>query len=278
LKIAGNILAEAFNLITSVIKGDWNKFGESLFNIFKYAWNAIVQFLSFALKMVGNTIGAFTRIFDKDLGDTITKSTELTANKFADYFKFAFKDVKTSSEKIDIFKLFKKDIKDVEKPISDFQKTMNSLNEEMGKLNILFGQFRQMSKLDFIEGQIKVLNAAIDDLAGQKTDQALKKLAELIQLRGELLLAQKVSQALINPGGDIEVITEPEVKPKFDENQFNAGKEAMETWFSSIRKKFKEMQKLAKESEEYLDAIYIMLIFGEKLEKDNSTVLIIIEK
>jgi hypothetical protein len=33
-----------------------------------------------------------------------------------------------------------------------------------------------------------------------------------------------------------------------------------------------------KESEEYLDAIDIMLIFGQKLEKDNSTVLIIIEK
>jgi hypothetical protein len=33
-----------------------------------------------------------------------------------------------------------------------------------------------------------------------------------------------------------------------------------------------------KESEEYLDAIDIMLIFGQKLEKDNSTVLIVIEK
>jgi hypothetical protein len=105
-KIAGNILAEAFNLVTSVIKGDWSKFGESLLNIFKYAWNAIVQFLSFSLKMVGNTIGAFTRIFDKDLGDTITKSTEYTANKFADSFKFAFKEVEKESKKFDIFSIF----------------------------------------------------------------------------------------------------------------------------------------------------------------------------
>jgi uncharacterized protein YukE len=106
LKIAGNILAEGFNLVTSVIKGDWSKFGESLLNIFKYAWNAIVQFLSFSLKMVGNAIGAFTRIFDKDLGDTITKSTEYTANKFADSFKFAFKEVEKESKKFDIFSIF----------------------------------------------------------------------------------------------------------------------------------------------------------------------------
>ena len=106
VKIAGNILAEAFNLVTSVIKGDWAKFGESLLNIFKYAWNAIVQFLSFSLKMVGNAIGAFTRIFNKDLGDTITKSTEYTANKFADSFKFAFKEVEKESKKFDIFSIF----------------------------------------------------------------------------------------------------------------------------------------------------------------------------
>jgi len=106
VKIAGNILAEAFNLVTSVIKGDWSKFGESLLNIFKYAWNAIVQFLSFSLKMVGNAIGAFTRIFNKDLGDTITKSTEYTANKFSDSFKFAFKEVEKAGKKIDVFSLF----------------------------------------------------------------------------------------------------------------------------------------------------------------------------
>jgi hypothetical protein len=106
VKIGGNILAEAFNLITSVIKGDWSKFGESLLNIFKYAWNGIIQFLSFSLKMVGNAIGAFTRIFNKDLGDTITKSTEYTANQFADSFKFAFKEVEKAGKKIDVFSLF----------------------------------------------------------------------------------------------------------------------------------------------------------------------------
>jgi hypothetical protein len=252
LKIAGNILAEAFNLVTSVIKGDWSKFGESLLNIFKYAWNAIVQFLSFSLKMVGNAIGAFTRIFNKDLGDAITKSTEYTANKFSDSFKFAFKEVEKSGEKIDVFKWFKKDIKNTEVPLSDFQKTMNSLNTEMSKLNLLFGQFRQMSQLDFLEGQIRALNSAIDDLAGQKTKEALKKLAELIQLRGELLLQQKLAEAQQNIGGDIEVITEPVAKPVFDKNTFNAGKEQLEGWFESIRKKFKEMQKMAKENAEYL--------------------------
>jgi uncharacterized protein YukE len=105
-KIAFDILANAFTLVTSVIKGDWSKFGESLLNIFKYTWNAIVQFLSFSLKMLGNGIGAFTRIFNKDLGDAITKSTEYTANKFSDSFKFAFKEVQKESKKIDIFSLF----------------------------------------------------------------------------------------------------------------------------------------------------------------------------
>jgi len=105
-KIAFDILANAFTLVTSVIKGDWSKFGESLLNIFKYTWNAIVQFLSFSLKMLGNGIGAFTRIFNKDLGDSITKSTEYTANKFSDSFKFAFKEVEKAGKKIDIFSLF----------------------------------------------------------------------------------------------------------------------------------------------------------------------------
>lgn len=257
LKIAGNILAEAFNLVTSVIKGDWKKFGESLFNIFKYVWNAIIQFLSFSLKMIGNAVGAFTRIFNKDLGDTITKSTEYTANKFAEEFKFAFKEVEKSSEKIDIFKLFKKDLKDVEKPVSDFEKTMSSFNAEMSKLTLLFVEFRQMTQIDFLEGQIKALNIAIDDLAGQKTDQALKKLRELIQLRGELLLKQKLAEAQQNIGGDIEVITEPVAKPVFDKNTFEAGQMVMENWFESIRKKFKEVQKMAKESQEYLMKIGI---------------------
>jgi hypothetical protein len=116
-KIAFDILANAFTLVVSVIKGDWSKFGESLLNIFKYTWNAIVQFLSFSLKMIGNTIGAFTRIFNKDLGDSITKSTEYTANKFSDSFKFAFKEVEKEYKKFDVFSLFggKKKAKDTNK-------------------------------------------------------------------------------------------------------------------------------------------------------------------
>ena len=86
------------------IQVDFREIGPSvdifpLLNIFKYAWNGIIQFLSFALKMVGNGIGAFTRIFNKDLGDAITKSTEYTANKFSDSFKFAFKEVQKESKK-----------------------------------------------------------------------------------------------------------------------------------------------------------------------------------
>jgi hypothetical protein len=109
-----------------------------------------------------------------------------------------------------------------------------------------------MTELDYLEGQIRALNAAIDDLAGQKTDEAIKKLQELIQLRGELLLTQKLAEAQQNIGGDIEVITEPVAKPVFDKNTFEAGKEQLEGWFDSIRKKFKEMQKMAKENAEYL--------------------------
>jgi hypothetical protein len=66
------------------------------------------------------------------------------------------------------------------------------------------------------------------------------------------LLQQKVGEAMQYAGGEIEVIKETEDKPVFDKNQFKAGKEAMETWFDSIRNKFKEMQKMAKENSEYL--------------------------
>jgi hypothetical protein len=253
----GNNFAYMFKAITSILKGDWKSFSEVLVKYFKNAWNLIIEILAYGLKTFGNLVGGVVGIFDKDFGKLIADSTQITADKFAEKFKYAFEDIKGEGEKIDIFKLFKKDLKDVEVPLTDFQKTMKSLNDEVRKLSILFLEFRQISELDYLEGEIRALNAAIDDLAGQKTDEAIRKLEELIQRRGELLLTQRVSQALQNPGGDIEVITEPEVKPKFDENQFNAGKEAMETWFSSIRKKFKEMQKLAKESEEYLMKIGI---------------------
>jgi hypothetical protein len=252
LKYVGNQFANIFKLVIAVLKGDWKTFAEVLVNYWKNAWNIIIDVLGYSLKTVGNVIGGVVGIFDKNFGKLIAKSTEITANKFTEKFKYAFKEVEGASEQIDIFKWFKKDVKDVEKPISDFQKTMNSLNEEMGKLNLLFGQFRQMSKLDFLEGQIRVLNSAIDDLAGQKTDEALKKLAELIQLRGELLLQQKTGEALQNAGGDIEVITEPIAKPVFDKNTFEAGKMVLENWFDSVRNKFKEMKKMAKESQEFL--------------------------
>ena len=252
LKYAGNVVANAFKLVTSVLKGDWQSFSDVIVNSFKNAWNIIIEILAYGLKTFGNLVGGVVGIFDKDFGKLIANSTQTTANIFADKFKYAFKEVQGAGEKIDIFKLFKKDIKNTEVPLSDFQKTMNSLNTEMSKLNLLFGQFRQMSQLDFLEGQIRALNSAIDDLAGQKTKEALKKLAELIQLRGELLLQQKLAEAQQNIGGDIEVITEPVAKPVFDKNTFNAGKEQLEGWFESIRKKFKEMQKMAKENAEYL--------------------------
>jgi len=252
LKYAGNVVANAFKLVTSVLKGDWQSFSDVIVNSFKNAWNIIIEILAYGLKTFGNLVGGVVGIFDKDFGKLIANSTQTTANIFADKFKYAFKEVQGAGEKIDIFKLFKKDIKNTEVPLSDFQKTMNSLNTEMSKLNLLFGQFRQMSQLDFLEGQIRALNSAIDDLAGQKTKEALKKLAELIQLRGELLLQQKLAEAQQNIGGDIEVITEPVAKQVFDKNTFNAGKEQLEGWFESIRKKFKEMQKMAKENAEYL--------------------------
>jgi hypothetical protein len=106
LKLAGAILANGFELITSLVKLDWAKFGEALLNIFKLAWNGIIQFLSFALKQVGNGVGAFVKIFNKDLGDTILKSVDFTANEFANKFKFAFKEVEGAAKKIDIFSLF----------------------------------------------------------------------------------------------------------------------------------------------------------------------------
>jgi hypothetical protein len=260
ITVVGNNFALMFKAITSILKGDWKTFSEVLVKYFKSAWNLIIEILAYGLKTFGNLVGGVVGIFDKDFGKLIANSTQITADKFAEKFKYAFEDVKKEGEKIDIFKLFKKDLKNVEKPISDFQKTMNSFNEEMGKLNVLFFQFKQMSKLDFLEGQIRALNVAIDDLAGQKTDDALKKLAELIQLRGELLLQQKVGESIQNLAGDIEVITEPTAKPVFDKNTFNAHKEQLEGWFSSVKKNFKEMQKMAKESEEYLMKIGIGLM------------------
>jgi hypothetical protein len=252
ITVVGNNIAYMFKAFTSVLKGDWKTLGETLIDYWKSAWNLIIDILSYSLKTVGNLVGGVVGIFDKDFGKLIAKSTEITAKKFSERFKYAFKEVEGASEQIDIFKWFKKDVKDVEKPISDFQKTMNSFNDEMSKLTLLFVEFRQMSQIDFLEGQIKALSVAIDDLAGQKTDEALKKLRELIQLRGELLLKQKLAEAQQNIGGDIEVITEPVAKPVFDKNTFEAGQMVAENWFKSVKDKFKEVKKMAKESQEYL--------------------------
>jgi hypothetical protein len=257
LKFAGNLLANAFKLVTTALKGDWKSFSEVLVNTFKTAWNIIIDILGYGLKTFGNLVGGVVGIFDKDFGKLIADSTQITADKFADKFKFAFKDIEDESGQIDLFKYFKKDLKDVEVPLTDFQKTMQSLNDEVRKLSVLFFDFRQMSELDYLEGEIRALNAAIDDLAGQKTDEAIRKLEELIQRRGELLLTQRLAEAQQNIGGDIEVITEPVAKPVFDKNTFEAGQMVMENWFESIRKKFKEVQKMAKESQEYLMKIGI---------------------
>ena len=106
IKLAGQILADGFTLITSLLKGDWQSFGQALINIWKRTWNAIVEVLSFGLKTVGNLVGGVVNIFDKDLGKTIQNSTKITADKFSNYFKYAFKEVEKAGKKIDVFSLF----------------------------------------------------------------------------------------------------------------------------------------------------------------------------
>ncbi len=68
--------------------------------------NAIVEVLSFGLKTVGNLVGGVVNIFDKDLGKTIQNSTKVTADKFSNNFKYAFKEVEKAGKKIDVFSLF----------------------------------------------------------------------------------------------------------------------------------------------------------------------------
>jgi hypothetical protein len=106
LKQAGKILADIFTLVTSILKGDWQSFGQALINIFKRTWNIIIEVLSLGLKTVGNLIGGVVNIFDKDLGKTIQNSTKVTADKFSNNFKYAFKEVEKAGKKIDVFSLF----------------------------------------------------------------------------------------------------------------------------------------------------------------------------
>ena len=249
-KNIGQIIAGLFKVIVAVLKGDWQGLGTALVDILKRASNLIVDVLIHIFSLVDNFKAAMIGLFSKDMANVIKSQTKATADSFAKTFKFAFAE--TKKETIDLFSLFGSKTKGAEVTISDFAKTMNRFNEEIKKISVLFLEFRQMTELDYLEGQIKALNVAIDDLAGQGTDEAIKKLSELIQLRGELLLQQKVGEAMQYAGGEIEVIKETEDKPVFDKNQFKAGKEAMETWFDSIRNKFKEMQKMAKENSEYL--------------------------
>ena len=254
-KNIGQIIAGLFKAIVAILKGDWQGLGTALVDILKRASNLIVDVLIHIFSLVDNFKAAVIGLFSKDMANVIKAQTKATAESFAKTFKFAFTE--TKKETIDLFSLFKTQSKEAEVTISDFAKTMNSFNEQIKKLSVLFLEFRQMSELDYLEGQIKALNVAIDDLAGQGTDEAIKKLEELIQLRGELLLTQKLAEAQQNIGGDIEVITEPVAKPVFDKNTFEAGQMVMENWFESIRKKFKEVQKMAKESQEYLMKIGI---------------------
>jgi hypothetical protein len=254
-KNIGQIIAGLFKAIVAILKGDWQGLGTALVDILKRASNLIVDVLIHIFSLVDNFKAAMIGLFSKDMANVIKAQTKTTAESFAKTFKFAFTE--TKKETIDLFSLFKTQSKEAEVTISDFAKTMNSFNEQIKKLSVLFLEFRQMSELDYLEGQIKALNVAIDDLAGQGTDEAIKKLEELIQLRGELLLQQKLAEAQQNIGGDIEVITEPVAKPVFDKNTFEAGQMVLENFFDSIRKKFKEVQKMAKESQEYLMKIGI---------------------
>ena len=249
-KNIGQIIAGLFKVIVAVLKGDWQGLGTALVDILKRASNLIVDVLIHIFSLVDNFKAAVIGLFSKDMANVIKAQTKGTAESFAKTFKFAFAE--TKKETIDLFSLFKTQSKEAEVTISDFAKTMNSFNEQIKKLSVLFLEFRQMSELDYLEGQIKALNVAIDDLAGQGTDEAIKKLEELIQLRGELLLTQKLAEAQQNIGGDIEVITEPVAKPVFDKNTFEAGQMVLENWFDSIKNKFKEVQKMAKESQEFL--------------------------
>jgi len=251
----GQIVAGLFKAIVSILKGDWEGLGTALVDILKRASNLIVDVLIHIFTVVDNFKAAMIGLFSQDMANVIKAQSKGTAESFAKTFKFAFAE--TKKETIDLFSLFKTESKGAEVTISDFAKTMNSFNEEIKKLSVLFLEFRQMSELDYLEGQIKALNTAIDSLSGQKTDEAIKKLQELIQLRGELLLQQKLAQVQQNIGGDIEVINEPVTKPVFDKNRFEAGKMVLENFFNSSREKFKEMQKMAKETQEYLMKIGI---------------------
>lgn len=250
LKEAAGIVAGLFKVLVSVIKLDWTGLGQALVDIFKHAWNIIIQFMSYALKMLGNGIGAFVKIFNKDLGKTIEESTATTADMFAKKFKYAFAE--TKKETVDLFSLFKTEPKKAAAELTDFEKTIKSLELQQRKLNIMFYEFRQIGELDYLEGQIKALSSAIDDLSGQTTDDAIKKLQELVQLRGELLLRSVTAKAF-QAEQEITPIEEP-VAPDAEKvtSEFKAHVYFAELFYKGIKDKFDAIKKAAKESEEYL--------------------------
>lgn len=254
LKEAAGIVAGLFKVLVSVIKGDWTGLGQALVDIFKHAWNIIIQFTSYAFKMLGNGIGGFVKIFNKELGKTIEESTAMTADMFAKKFKYAFAE--TKKEAVDLFSLFKTEPKKAAAELTDFEKTIKSLELQQRKLNIMFYEFRQMGELDYLEGQIKALSSAIDDLSGQTTDDAIKKLQEIVQLRGELLLRSVTGKAF-QAEQEIVPIEEPLPDTKKSEAEFKAHQYFAELFFKGIKDKFEQVKKAAKESEEYLMKIGI---------------------
>jgi len=133
IKIAGQVLADGFTLITSLLKGDWQTFGETLINIWKRTWNAIVEVLSFGLKTVGNLVGGVVNIFDKDLGKTIQNSTKVTADKFSNNFKYAFKEVEKAAKKIDVFSLFGGKKKTKEETTKEEKPTVSKVYEDLAQ-------------------------------------------------------------------------------------------------------------------------------------------------
>ena len=249
-KNAGQILSNLFKAIVAILKGDWQGLGNALVNILKRASNLIVDVLITLFSLIDNFKIQVVGLFSKDMANVIKAQTKGTAEAFAKRFKFAFAE--TKKESIDLFSLFKKGTKDTKAEVSDFEKTMSNLEEQIRKVALMFLEFRQIGEMDYLEGQIKAITSAIDDLAGQTTDEAARKLRELIQLRGELLLTQKTKEGFAAAGGDLQVIEEPEAKQVFDKIGFKVGQEAMENWFTSIKKKFKEMKEMAKDNEQFV--------------------------
>jgi hypothetical protein len=249
LQDAGQILSQTLKAIVSLLKGDWTGLGEALVNILKRASNAIVDVFNHLMVVTGNVKAAIIGLFSKDLANVVISETLAAAKGFSKTFKFAFAE--TKKETVDLFSLFKSETKKAEIELTDFERTMKSLELQQRKLNVLFYEFRQMGELDFLEGQIKALSSAIDDLSGQTTDDAIRKLQQLVQLRGELLLRSVTAKAFMAED-PIVPIEEPMPDLKKSEAEFKAHQYFAELFFKGIKDKFDQVKKAAKESEDYL--------------------------